>query len=269
MKTIMQFIKRQVAKLPSFFSFFLILILSSCSSLDNLLATSTPISLTQTPLPTSTIVWFPASATPTPKPDSQSAASDATPMPEIRPTLGNIILEDNFSDETTWELATSNQASSAINNQRLILSAQSGIYMTSLRRDLILTDYYAEINAQPNICQAEDRYGFLIRANASTYYRFILTCGGNVGAERYTNGNRLAIQKLEPSGDAPSGAPGSVQIGVWASGKSMHLFLNDRYQFSIIDPSFPLGTVGFFVRAEGDTPVIVSFSNLTIWKVEN
>lgn len=234
--------------------------LTSCSSLDNLLATSTPVILTQTPLPTSTIVWFPPTATPTLGVDS----INKTPTPEMILQLGNIILEDDFSDESLWDIASSDQASSAINNNRLILSAQSGVYMLSLRHEIVLSDYYVEITAQPSLCKGEDNYGLLIRASSATYFRFVLACDGTVRAERYSSGTRLILQQPEPSGDVPPGAPGEVRIGVWAYGKEMRLFLNDRFQFSIIDPSFPSGTIGVFVRSEGSTPVVVSFKDLVI-----
>jgi hypothetical protein len=182
--------------------------------------------------------------------------------------LGDIILEDDFSDETLWDIASSDQATSAINNNRLILSAQRGIYMLSLRREIILSDYYVEITAQPSLCKGEDNYGLLIRASSATYFRFVLACDGTVRAERYSSGNRLVIQKPEASGDVPRGAPGEVRIGVWAYGKEMRLFLNGRFQFSIIDPSFPSGTIGVFVRSVGETPVVVSFKDLVIREIK-
>lgn len=239
--------------------------LTSCSSFDSLMATPTPIPLTQTPLPTATINWFPASATPTPQALSANGVPTATP--NLQPNLGDILIEDNFSDATLWDIAASNQASAAIDNQRLILSAQSGVYMISLRHEIILNNFYAEITAQPGLCKGEDNYGLLIRASAGTYYRFLLACDGTARIERYTNGNKLILQKPESSGDVPPGAPGSVRIGVWAYGKEMRLFLNERYQFSIIDPSFPSGTIGVFIRSVGDTPVVVSFKDLVIQEI--
>lgn len=140
--------------------------------------------------------------------------------------------------------------------------------MTSLRQDTLLTDYYAEISAQPSLCKGEDSYGVLIRANGGSYYRFALACNGSVRGERITNSVRLALQKSIPSGDVPPGAPGNVRIGVWVLGNEMRLFLNGRYQFSISDPSFPIGTIGVFVRSAGETPVVVSFSDLVIREVE-
>ncbi len=237
--------------------------LTSCAQLDAILATPIPPTATQTPLPTATINWFPPSATPTLK-----AFSTKAPTPEMRPGLGDKIITDDFSDRFVWDIAASNEASADIKNNRITLSVQSQVHMLSLRNDLVLADYYAEITARPSLCRGEDSYGFLIRASASNYYRFALACNGTVRAERISGGTRLILQQPLPSGDVPPGAPGQVRIGVWAVGREMRLFLNGRYQFSISDPSFPIGSLGVFVRSMGETPAVVSFSDLTIQTVD-
>ncbi len=140
--------------------------------------------------------------------------------------------------------------------------------MLSLRNDLALNDHYVEITARPSLCRGEDSYGLLVRASASNYYRFALSCNGTARAERVSGGTRLLLQQPLPSGDVPPGAPGEVRIGVWAVGKEMRLFLNGRYQFTISDPSFPSGALGVFVRSVGETPAVVSFSDLQIQTVD-
>ncbi len=231
--------------------------------MDVWLATSTPMPVTETPPPTSTIVWFPPSATPT-----LQTLSTKAPTPEMRPGLGAEVVTDDFSDSFLWDIAASNQASADIENNRLTIAVQSQVFMMSLRRELTLRDFYAEITAQPSLCRGNDNYGILVRATPASFYRFALACNGTVRAERVTNGTRLILQQPLPSGDVPPGAPGQVRIGVWAVGREMRLFLNGRFQFSISDPSFPIGTLGVFVRAVGETPAIVSFSDLVIQDVE-
>lgn len=238
------------------------LLISSCATLDALNATSTPIVLTETPLPTATIVWFPPSVTPSPQ-----AFSTYPPTPEMRPGLGTTFLTDEFTDRSLWDIAASDQASAAIDNNQLTLGAQSKVYMISLRHELVLDDYYAEITARPNLCRADDSYGILVRANTLAYYRFALSCNGTIGAERRSVGTRQLLQAPLLSGDVPPGAPGEVRIGIWAVGNEMRLFLNGRYQFSISDSNYTSGTLGVFVNSAGDTPIIVSFSDLTVQKV--
>ena len=252
----------------SFIRFILLILvasmISSCAVLDALNATPTPVIPTETPLPTPTIDWFPASATPTP--GAFATKQEATP--EMRPGLGVTTLTDEFSDPSLWDTATSGQASAEINENRLNLSAESKIYMISLRHDLTVSDYYAEITARPGLCRGNDSYGLLVRANATSYFRFSLTCNGTTYAERIGSNLKELLQKPIQSSDVPSGAPGQVRIGVWIVGTEMRLFLNGRYQFSANSPNYPRGTIGVFVNSAGETPVIVSFSRLTLQQVD-
>jgi hypothetical protein len=238
------------------------LLISSCSGLDTSNVTPISVLASETPLPTATIIWFPPSLTPT---LAVFATYPATP--EMRPGLEGAFLTDNFSDSTLWDTATSDEASAEIEGNRLTLAVQSDIYITSLRHELVLNDYYAEITARPSLCRGDDSYGLLVHASGGTYYRFALACNGSVHADRLTNGRRLNLQKPLPSGDVPPGAPGEVRIGVWTDGSEMRLFLNGRYQFSITDPSFPNGTLGVFVNSAGSTAAVISFSDLIIQKV--
>lgn len=237
--------------------------LTSCTAMDAWLATSTPVPLTETPPPTATIVWFPPSATPTPQ-----TLSTKAPTPEMRPGLGAELITDDFSQPILWETAVSDEASAEIQSNRLTLAVQSQVYMTSLRTDLFIEDYYAEITALPSLCRGEDSYGILVRANGGSYYRFALACNGTVRAERVSNSIRLVLQQPLASGDVPPGAPGQVRIGIWAVDRELRLFLNGRFQFSINDPSFPIGTIGVFVRSAGETAAVVSFTDLVIQEVD-
>ncbi|MCZ2128300.1 MAG: hypothetical protein LC099_11080 [Anaerolineales bacterium] len=234
---------------------FLALGMTSCFALDET-TTETP-SATETAPPSPTRIWFPPSATPTLRTSATKAAT-----PEMRPAVGEEILRDDFADSASWD------GGAMIENSRLVLAAPSGMYMTSLRRDTLLTNFYAEITAAPNLCKGEDSYGLLVRANGASYYRFALDCNGNVRAERIHNGVRLTLQEPLASGDAPLGAPSKTQIGVWVVGREMRLFLNGRYQFSVSDPSFAMGTLGVFVRAAGETAATVSFSELVVRSVD-
>jgi len=237
------------------------LLLSACLPVDSTLPTATPLptdAATQTP----TIVWFPPSATPT-----LLAFPTYTATPEMSPGIGSVTLVDDFSDESVWDTAVSDQASASISRNRLTLAAQPDVYLASLRRDIALGNFYAEITARPSLCRAEDSYGILIRAVGNSFYRFVLSCNGLVHVERVSSSVKLVIFEPVPSGDAPRGAPGEVRIGMWAVGSEMRLFLNGRFQFSIVEKTFPSGAFGVFARSSGDTPVTITFSDLTVYDV--
>lgn len=236
-------------------------LLAACLPLASTLPTETP-APTDTPAPTETIVWFPASSTPT-----LLTVPTHTATAEMSPGLGQPVLEDDFSDDEVWDTAVSDNGSAAINRNRLILTVQPGYYLSSMRRELPLTDFYAEITARPSLCRGEDNYGIIVRGVGGFFYRFLLSCSGQVWAERISGGTKLTIQEPVPSGDAP-GAPGEVRIGMWAVGNEMRLFLNERYQFTVIEGTFPTGAFGVFVRSNGETPATVTFSDLAVYEVD-
>ncbi len=247
--------------IPSFL-FSGILLLGACLPSEPILPTETPLP-SSTPQPSPTILWFPPSATPTLK-----AIPTHTATPEMSPGIGSLILSDDFSNESAWDTATSDQGSAAISRNRLSLAAQPGVYLVSMNRESPFGDFYAEITARPSLCRGDDSYGIIIRSTGESFYRFTLTCNSMVSAERIRSSVRLLMQEPIPSGDAPPGAPGEVRIGMWAYGNEMRLFLNGRFQFSITDPSSPIGSFGVFARAAGDTPVSVIFSDLIVYDVD-
>jgi hypothetical protein len=237
-----------------------LLFLAACLPVNSTLAT--PISLpTETATPSPTIVWFPASATPT-----LLTVPTYTGTPEMSPGIGKVILRDDFSEDDIWDTASSANGSATINSNRLTLAVQPGYYLSSMRREMTLTDFYAEITARPSLCRGEDNYGLIVRGVGTYFYRFTLTCNHEIRAERVNGGTKLTLHEAVPSGDAP-GAPGEVRIGVWAVENEMRLFLNGRYQFTVSDPSFPSGALGVYVRSTGDTPVTVIFSELEVREI--
>jgi hypothetical protein len=235
--------------------------LVACLPVNLASLTETPVP-TETIMPTPTIVWFPPSATAT-----QRSVPTYTGTPDMSPGIGRVTLKDNFADEEVWDIATSDNGSASIHSNRLTLAVQPGYYLASMRRELPLSDFYAEITARPSLCRGEDNYGLVVRGVGSSFYRFVLACNGMIRAERIAGGTRSPLQEPIPSGDAP-GAPGEVRMGIWAVGNEMRLFLNGRYQFSVVEPSFPSGALGVFVRSTGETPVTITFSDLEVYEVD-
>ncbi len=144
---------------------------------------------------------------------------------------------------------------------------EPGVSVASLRRDINLGNFYAEITARIGLCRAEDSYGIIIRDIGNSFYRFVLSCDRMIHVERVKSSTRLIIFNPVTSGDVPPGAPGEVQIGIWAVGSEMRLFLNGRYQFSVSEKTFPSGAFGVFAQSKGDTPVTVTFSDLKVYDV--
>jgi hypothetical protein len=240
------------------------LILPSCSGLSPT-PTLTPSPVLSTDTPTTTIVWFPPTNTPLEFP-TQPVASTL----EYHPGVGDLLFSDSFDQPELWNTSTSSLASAIVTRNRLVLSitGTGPVSINSLRSQPTVGDFYAEAMADVSLCSGKDQYGMAFRAApGGNYYRYVINCNGQVRLERGNSGVTYPIQDWQPSGDATIGAPAQVRIGVWAAGSELRVFLNDHYQFTIRDPLFHTGTIGFFIYANGKTPITVSFSDLSVYSV--
>lgn len=233
-------------------------------------AVQTPVGLpttTQSPptaTVTPTIIWFPPTNTPTAFPTPV-----ITPTPDMRPDLGPILFEDDFSDPKAWLLNQSSSGSMALGKNELTIAiGETDAYLFSTREQPTFTDFYLEITAEPTLCRDLDEYGVLIRVTPNVdYYRFSLSCNGQVRLDRVSQGQASSPQPWTPSGSVPPGAPSSSRIGISAIGSELSLFVNGHYQFSVNDPLLTSGGVGVFARSVNKMAVTVNFSNLVIYEV--
>jgi len=212
---------------------------------------------------TATIVWFPPTSTFTPFPTPV-----ITPTVDIRPEQGELLIEEDFSNPDHWTLGRANQMSAALGKNELSLAiSQPGGYLYTLYRQAVPNDFYMEVTASPSLCKGKDEYGLLLRVSPSLeFYRFSLSCDGEVRLDKYYKEVASSPQPWTLSGAVPPGAPSTSSIGVQAQGKTLQFFVNNQFQFSVQDPSLTGGSLGFFVRSANDTAVTVSFSDLRIYR---
>jgi hypothetical protein len=246
------------------FLLFLASFLSSCVALTPTQAV-TPFSsptASITPSPTETIIWFPATPTPTPL-----ATIPVEPTPDMHPGVGALLLEDTFSDKVSWNTDRNSNGSVAygIDELTLAVSMKEGQLM-SLRNEPVLDDFYLEITASPSLCRSQDVYGLVLRATGEqVYYRFALTCGGLVRLERVSGGRYTILQDWLSSGQIPLGSPVRIRLGVWAKGDELRFFVNDVYQFGYANLPELSGQIGVFARSGGDNALTVNFSDLQVF----
>jgi hypothetical protein len=127
---------------------------------------------------------------------------------------------------------------------------------------------YMEITARPSLCRDQDAYGMIFRApNDVAHYRFEAACDGSVAVERVSLGTPRVLQPPAASSDVPTGAPGEVRMGIWANGSEFRFFLNDQYQFAVTDRNYVAGGIGVFVEARGKSPVVVTFTDLRVYRL--
>ncbi len=212
---------------------------------------------------TATIVWFPPTPTYTPFPTPV-----ITPTVDIQPDQGNLVISEDFSNPDNWTLGRANQMSAALGKNELSLAiSQPGGYLYTLYRQAVPNNFYLEVTASPSLCRGKDEYGLLLRVSPSLeFYRFSLSCDGEVRLDKYFQQVASSPQPWSLSGAVPPGAPSSSRIGVEAQGKTLQFFVNGQFQFSVQDPSLSGGSLGFFARSANDTAVTVSFSELEVYQ---
>ncbi|MCW5877258.1 MAG: hypothetical protein KIS80_00150 [Anaerolineales bacterium] len=219
---------------------------------------------TPLPSPTPTPVWFPPTAQPTSFPTPQ-----LQPTTDMRPGIGDLLLEDDFSDAALWTTGGERDAVVIVSNNTVHLTLNLGRnYLFSTRAQPVLGNFYTEITAEPSLCRGGDEYGLLLRVQNGDHYRFALSCDGSAKVDRYLGGSLTRHAGWASNRIIPSLAPSSVRLGVWARGSQMHFFVNDMYFFSVSDTQLYQGTLGVFVHTSGEGDVSVSFSDLRVWALE-
>ena len=187
----------------------------------------------------------------------------------MRPSLGEIILEDNFSTSAPWSTSQTAEGSALLGANELTISIPNEKrYLTSLRQEPLLADFYIEITAGPTFCQGQDEYGLLLRyTSPGDFYRIALSCDGQVRLDRVYQDQASSPQPWLISGALPIGAPSRSRLAVWARGRELRVFINDEFQFQVSDPQLTQGQIGVFARATGDHLFTVGFSNLQIRQI--
>jgi hypothetical protein len=253
--------------LPILFSV-LVIIIAACLPIatQSTLPIQNDTSLPPTITPTGTTVWFPPTPTFTPLP---SATLPITPTIDSRPLYGEIIFTDNFSVEENWITGNFNDGSIALGENEITLAVkQEKGYLFSLRQNIILDDYYAEITANPSICRGEDEYGLLIRVSPSLdFLRFSFTCNGQSRVDRIIQGQASSPQPPNFCGAVPPGAPSSVRMGILAKEKEIFFYADGKFIFNVSDPNLIQGNFGVFARSSTAEPVTINFSDLKVYEV--
>jgi hypothetical protein len=226
------------------------------------LPSATPSPPSETPTPT--IIWFPPTATYTPFP---TPTPPLTPTVDTRPSYGSLILADDFQETAAWVTGQLPAGTVTLNQGSisLVVSQERG-YLSTMRQNTALTDFYAQITANPTLCRGADEYGLLLRVSGNDFYRFSLSCDGQARLDRLLNGSASSPKPWTQNGAIPPGSPSLSQLAVQAIGRQMRFYVNDAFVFEINDGTIPSGGLGLFARAASDTPVSVSFSDLKVYR---
>jgi hypothetical protein len=236
------------------------LVLSAC------LPHPTPPMPTTTPtleLPTTTATFafptLPPTATPTP-------TQRPTATADIRSALGEVIYEDDFSKDRGWEWEAQESGGISFLQNRLVIALhESDRLLFALKPDLILKDFFLEVDARADLCQAGDVFGVMYRVNDKfEHYRFTLTCEGTTTVIRILTSDSRALLPLTETSAILPGPMMTNHLSLMATGDTFRFWINDLEIFETRDIKLPEGEFGLFVRSGRGNLATVSFSNLRI-----
>jgi hypothetical protein len=212
-------------------------------------------------VPTQTVIWFPETPTSTP-----ISTLEVTPTPEMLTGIGEIAIQDDFSDSSLWESLKRPSGQVVVSPGELAISVSGANgYLFSQRNAPSLQDFYLEATLKTNLCRDGDTFGLLLRTNSfQDYYRWAINCDGYERIERVRAGTVGVLQDWIASAQVLPGAPQTFRLGVLARGEEMRFFVNDLYQFSITDDAFKNGGIGVFARSTDDSPVSVGFRDFQV-----
>jgi len=219
---------------------------------------------TFTPYPSATIEWFPPSPTP-----EQIPTSAITPTKSLTSEIGELIFKDNFTSPGNWTLPQTDRGQINITNGEIniVIREPKSVLVGTLEKPDV-RDFYAEINANPVLCAGRDEYGLLFHViGRDQYYRFSLSCEGEIRLEKVVGGAVYSLQPWTRSASVPVGAPSKSKLEVFMLGDEIRVFINGDPQFIVFDQELGLGSFGVYARSAGENAVTISFSELIVREV--
>jgi len=202
--------------------------------------------------------------TATTAPTATSAPVDGDPVA----TLGEPdFLEDfdavgNWSYEDGWFMLT-------VSGGQLHIYSKGTPYWSSWYTTYpeVQDAYFETTITRPN-CSGQDRFGLVIRWDASQeFYYMGVTCDGTWNFSRYTKNNQIVNILDYQSSDAFKPASEANRIGIMAKGNQFDFYINGVKVGSATDSSLPdAGTFGFLSMSAGTVNFKTSVDKLAYWE---
>jgi hypothetical protein len=238
----------------------LVISITGCS-IETSTKTFTPVPAHTDVLPSATFAYptIPPTRTHIPQPSP-------SPTPDILSGVGVVLFEDDFSVDLGWDLSEKPLGAISLSNDRLVIAVrQSQSFLFSLAPDLMLSDFFLEVEVRAEICQPGDEFGVLFRVNESLeHYRYSLNCGGESRMTRVLSGESRSLVPPSTFPFIHSGPMSSNRLNIKAMNDTFQFWINGFEVFSSRDLSLEEGAVGLFVRSGQGNQVTISFDNFLI-----
>lgn len=213
--------------------------------------------------PTATIDWFPRTPTPLP-------AASPTPMAVVvtKPVVSDedVIAQDDFSDETLWQISSGTAGTIAYGENELTLAVGGGKQsLSSLSKHNLPTDYYLEVNLDTLMCSDGDQYGLILWNNSqSGTFRLWLNCEGMVKLDRVLPSGTSQLVTWQSGRKLQPGSPANHRLGVWSKEGTLEIYVEETLQFSYTLHAKPEGVLGVIAQTASDLPMTIRISQLEI-----
>jgi hypothetical protein len=214
-----------------------------------------------------TVDWFPMTATP-----QTVVPATATPNPAASPQYGQSLFSDPFTQMGNWQnLQTANGIVSVADGAITLAVKKAPATLAVVRQDSAYDNFYLETTVKRvALCKNDDEIGLLFRVSGEqSYYRLVVDCQGLLALQQVVGGTPTMLANWTPSEQIPAGLWKSFTLGVWANGQEIRIYVNGQLQTEVIRDTFKSGGIGYFARTAGDTPLTVSFSDLTLYQVSS
>ena len=217
--------------------------------------------------PTPSIVWFPPTATPLPL-----VTPTVVPTVDKLGKLGEAYLSDGFAAKAGWQTMRTTVGNITLSDMGELTFSMPGDKGTlvSYNRIAFYPSYYLSVDVTLSFCSFhQDGYGILFRVGDSEHFaRVWINCLGQTRFERISGGKAAELSDWAANGKIRPGAPQKFTVGLRVEGEKVELYLNDAFQYEIEDVSTDAGGIALAAETAGAAPLTVSFSNLTIRRLE-
>ena len=242
----------------------LILVLSACAGQIPDATPTLQLEATETPEPSPTIDWFPS--TPTLTRSTSEVSGVPTQITEV-PVSWDVLITDNFSEQTHWQESSGTSGTAAYNVGSLSLALPAGTQpLVSISDHILPGSFYLEITMEALMCSDADQYGLILWRNSSSgTFRIWFNCKGEVMADRQITDSTGRLVNWQTARKLQPGAPASNRIAVWAEAGQLRVFVNGMEQFSLQTHQDLSGALGVIAQSSGKNAATFSISDLVIY----
>lgn len=202
----------------------------------------------------------------------QPTATQPDPPTETAVSTGNIILEDDFSDDSVWGVLTDSDSSIQYADEALQMIIHSENYFIWTTPDSeSYEDVHMEVTVLSNDTDSNTAFGFLCNQQSdgdSFYYLVVTPLGQYVIAKAATGEDDIFLTNNDEWGvsDLVEEDASSYRVGAdCGSDGSLALYVDGQEIASVVDDSYSSGGIGLMTwSGEGSTNANVSFDDFLV-----